>query len=51
MMKALIKVAVLSLLPMVAVASGGGDEGLDPVDINLADKASLQRGAKTFVNY
>ena len=51
MMKALIKVAVLALLPMVAVASGGGDEGLDPVDINLADKASLQRGAKTFVNY
>ena len=51
MMKALIKVAVLSLLPVFAAASGGGDEGLDPVDINLADKASLQRGAKTFVNY
>ena len=50
-MKNLIKVAVLSLLPVLAVASGGGDEGLDPVDINLADKASLQRGAKTFVNY
>ena len=50
-MKALIKVAVLSLLPVLAMASGGGDEGLDSVDINLADKASLQRGAKTFVNY
>ena len=51
MMKALIVVAVLSLLPVLGMASGGGDEGLDPVDINLADKASLQRGAKTFVNY
>ena len=50
-MKNLIKIAVLSLLPVWAMASGGGDEGLDPVDINLADKASLQRGAKTFVNY
>ena len=50
-MKALIKVAVLSLLPVLAMAAGGGDKGLDPVDINLADKASLQRGAKTFVNY
>jgi len=50
-MKKLIKIAVLSLLPVLAMASGGGGEGLDPVDINLADKASLQRGAKTFVNY
>ena len=50
-MKNLIKIAVLSLLPVLAMASGGGNEGLDPVDINLADKASLQRGAKTFVNY
>ena len=51
MMKILIKIAVLSVLPVLAVASGGGDEGLDPVEINLADKASLQRGAKPFVNY
>ncbi len=51
MMKILIKIAVLSVLPVLAVASGGGDEGLDPVEINLADQASLQRGAKTFVNY
>ena len=43
MMKILIKIAVLSVLPVLAVASGGGDEGLDPVEINLADKASLQR--------
>ena len=50
-MKNLIKIAVLSLLPVLAMASGGGNEGLDPVDINLADKSSLQRGAKTFVNY
>ena len=27
-MKALVKVAVLALLPVFAVASGGGDEGL-----------------------
>jgi len=51
MMKNLIKIAVLCLSPVLAMASGGGDEGLDPVDIDLADKASLQRGAKTFVNY
>ena len=50
-MKNLIKIAVQSLLTMLAMATGGGNEGLDSVDINLADKASLQRGAKTFVNY
>lgn len=32
------------------MAAAGGIH-LDPVELDLADKASLQRGAKTFVNY
>lgn len=41
---------------LVAVTSGqvmatSGGLHLEPVDIDLSDKASLQRGAKTFVNY
>lgn len=34
----------------VSHAAGGGVK-LDSVDIDLSDKASLQRGAKTFMNY
>jgi ubiquinol-cytochrome c reductase cytochrome c1 subunit len=35
-----------------AVASGGGDEvKLDPAPINRLDQASIQRGARLFVNY
>ena len=37
-------------LPVAALAAGGGVT-LDRAHINLSDKASLQRGARLFVNY
>jgi ubiquinol-cytochrome c reductase cytochrome c1 subunit len=41
----------LTALPLSATAAGGGSEHLKPVDIYLDNQASLQRGAKYFVNY
>ena len=43
--------AILAFAPMLAAASGGAQIHLDQAPINLSDKASLQRGAKAFVNY
>ena len=52
-MRTLIYAFLMSLMSLssgqILAASGGVH--LDSVDIDLADKASLQRGAKTFVNY
>jgi ubiquinol-cytochrome c reductase cytochrome c1 subunit len=42
--------ALLLLVPGVALAAGS-TYPLDDVDIDLTDKASLQRGAQTFMNY
>ncbi len=42
--------AVLALLPGLVLASGGGLP-LDKAEYDLSDKASLQRGAATFMNY
>jgi ubiquinol-cytochrome c reductase cytochrome c1 subunit len=42
---------LLALVPLVAAASGGAQIHLDKAPVNLSDKASLQRGAKMFVNY
>jgi ubiquinol-cytochrome c reductase cytochrome c1 subunit len=42
--------ALLLLVPGVAMAAGS-TYPLDDVDIDLTDKASLQRGAQTFMNY
>lgn len=42
--------AVLALLPSLALAAGSGFP-LDKADYDLSDKASLQRGAATFMNY
>jgi len=42
--------AVLALLPCLVLASGGGFP-LDKAEYDLSDKASLQRGAATFMNY
>ncbi len=50
-MKKAILVWLLSVMPLVAMASGGEGVKLDSVKIDLSDKASLQRGARTFVNY
>ncbi|MDH5631981.1 MAG: cytochrome c1 [Gammaproteobacteria bacterium] len=49
-MKKLVIVLVLSLFSGLAVA-GGGDVKLDSANIDLGDRASLQRGARIFMNY
>jgi ubiquinol-cytochrome c reductase cytochrome c1 subunit len=49
-MKKLIAAFVLSLAPLAGLAGGGGAH-LDSADIDLADQAALQRGAKYFMNY
>jgi ubiquinol-cytochrome c reductase cytochrome c1 subunit len=49
-MKKLIVVLLLAVAPMLALASGEGPH-LDAANIDLGDQASLQRGAKYFVNY
>ena len=41
---------VLALWPAISLATTGGVH-IHHVDVDLADKASLQRGATTFVNY
>lgn len=46
-----ILVASLSLTAASVFASGGANVHLDNAPINLKDTASLQRGAKTFINY
>jgi len=43
-------ILILSLVASPAFAAGGGAH-LDDVDIDLSDKASLQSGARIFVNY
>ena len=43
-------IGLISITSSQLSAASGGIH-LDPVEINLSDKASLQRGAKTFVNY
>lgn len=48
-MKKLI-IALLFALPVAVMASGEGPH-LEKANIDLTDKASLQRGAKLFVNY
>ncbi|MCU7842458.1 MAG: cytochrome c1 [Candidatus Thiodiazotropha sp. (ex Monitilora ramsayi)] len=49
-MKKLIVVILLAAAPMLGLAAGGGAH-LDDADIDLGDQASLQRGAKFFMNY
>ncbi len=41
---------LLAAVPVLAFASGAGIH-LDKAPVNLADQESLQRGARTFVNY
>lgn len=42
---------ILALIPFTALAAGGGNVHLDKMEPDLYDKASLQNGAKLFVNY
>lgn len=49
-MKKQLLVMLLLVLPTLALASGGSVR-LDKVNIDPTNKASLQRGARTFVNY
>ncbi len=50
-MKKLLILLVLAVLPAAAFASSEHGPKLDPVNIDLNDTASLQRGARIFVNY
>lgn len=50
-MKTLFLAAILSLSPVLATAAGGHGVPLEDADIDLTDQASLQRGAKYYVNY
>ena len=50
-MKKLLAAFVIAALPALALAAGGHDVELDKVDIDLTDKAGMQDGARTFVNY
>jgi len=49
-MNKIIVAFLMSMLPVLAMAAGGGMQN-DKVDIDLNNKASLQNGAKLFVNY
>ena len=42
---------LLAAAPALALAAGGPSVPLDKAPVNLADKESLQRGARMFVNY
>ena len=44
-------VSVLMLLMPLVVSASGGAGNLDKVYIDLSNQPSLQRGARTFVNY
>ncbi len=50
-MKTTILLLALVLSPVAALAAGGHGAKLDPVKIDLTDQASLQRGARIFINY
>ena len=49
-MKKLIVGFLLVLTPLLGMSAGGGAH-LDDADLDMGDQASLQRGAKYFVNY
>ncbi|MBK1705458.1 cytochrome c1 [Halochromatium glycolicum] len=50
-MRHLILAFALLVTPLAALAAGGHGPELEDANIDLKDKASLQRGAKYFVNY
>ena len=50
-MKKVLITIMLALTPAMAFAAGGSGAKLDHVKVDLGDQASLQNGAKIFVNY
>ncbi|MEJ2214618.1 MAG: cytochrome c1 [Gammaproteobacteria bacterium] len=50
-MRKLIGFIILSVLPVIGYSAGGGNVHLEQANYDLTDQASLQRGAKYFVNY
>ncbi len=50
-MLGIVAVALLCVLPLKASGAGGSNVNLYEFEPTLEDNASLQRGAKTFVNY
>jgi ubiquinol-cytochrome c reductase cytochrome c1 subunit len=40
-----------ALLPVASLAAGGGGANLDKANVDVGNRASLQRGAANFVNY
>lgn len=50
-MKKIILAALMVVMPSMVLAAGGSSVPLDPANIDLKNEASLQRGAKMFVNY
>ena len=50
-MRRAISIMLLMLLPVTGFAAGGSDVPLMSANVDLDDVASLQRGAKLFVNY
>jgi len=50
-MKTLFTACLLALLSTGVFAAGGHGPALEPANIDLANKTSLQRGARLFVNY
>lgn len=50
-MRKALAIFLLMLSPLTAQGAGGGDANLDKVHVDLTDMASLQRGARIFVNF
>lgn len=50
-MRKAISILILTLSPVLAWGAGGGDANLDKANVDLNDTASLQRGARIFVNF
>ncbi len=50
-MKKLFAVLMLVALPIFSVAAEHGGPELESIDIDVSDKAAMQDGARTFVNY
>lgn len=50
-MKKLLITWLFALLPVAGIAAGGGGYLLDHIQTDISDKASLQRGAKFYMNY